>query len=347
MKILYITGDFPRKTHLYSGLFYDHLMKYLSEKFELLPIFSKGKFLKVWPITFIKSITAALKFKADVIIGININTCGIIATIIGLLLKKKVVLYARGSDICVFPEKSSFNKQFMSFIIRNADHIFTVGNDLKQRTIRLGAKAKNVSMTYPGVMLKNFNIKKSKKELKKEVGFPQDKKIIINIGGPNKLKGGWDLIAAFSKIKDKKAYFVMIGKGAGGAPYKQKIDNLGLKNVLMVDQVPHEEIPKFLKASDIFISASYSEGVPPVLFESMAAGLPVIFTDVGGVREIADKNNVLFIKPGDINGIKSAIEKLLGDIKLCKRMSRNNLVKIKNYDKAKVPEQISRIIENI
>ena len=56
MKIVYITDGFPRKSHLYSGIFPYYLMTELAKKTSLKTIFSEGKFSKVWFKTLVKSI---------------------------------------------------------------------------------------------------------------------------------------------------------------------------------------------------------------------------------------------------------------------------------------------------
>ena len=66
------------------------------------------------------------------------------------------------------------------------------------------------------------------------------------------------------------------------------------------------------RTSDVFLHVSHTEGVPQVLFEAFAAGLPVVATDVGGVAATA-RGAALLIPPGDAQAAASALRTLVGD----------------------------------
>ena len=81
-------------------------------------------------------------------------------------------------------------------------------------------------------------------------------------------------------------HFIVLGTGPDGDMLKQLAEELHVSNrVRFVGQVGHAEMPKYLKASDIFIRASRSEGMGNSFVEAMAAGLPVIATQEGGIAD--------------------------------------------------------------
>jgi len=81
-----------------------------------------------------------------------------------------------------------------------------------------------------------------------------------------------------------------------------------------VGTVPKEQVPAYLRACDVFVLNSTYEGLPHVLLEAMAAGLPVIATAVGGSGEVVEHGiNGLLIPPRDPPELKQALLRILGN----------------------------------
>ena len=74
---------------------------------------------------------------------------------------------------------------------------------------------------------------------------------------------------------------------------------------------------------DISILTSISEGFPYTVIESMSCGIPVVATDVGGVKEALDENSGFLCKPKDANDIGNKVIKLLEDKELRDKMSKH------------------------
>jgi glycosyltransferase involved in cell wall biosynthesis len=82
--------------------------------------------------------------------------------------------------------------------------------------------------------------------------------------------------------------FLVVGKGPDKESVQQRITQLGIeRNLLLAGFVSDEDLSAYYNAADLFVLPSKSgEGLPLVALEAMACGLPVIATDVGGIREI-------------------------------------------------------------
>lgn len=94
-----------------------------------------------------------------------------------------------------------------------------------------------------------------------------------------------DVIRALAKLP-APVHFLVLGTGPDEAKLRALAESLGLQGrVQFVGQVDHRDMPKYLKASDIFIRPSRSEGMGNSFIEAMAAGLPVIATHEGGIPD--------------------------------------------------------------
>ncbi len=75
--------------------------------------------------------------------------------------------------------------------------------------------------------------------------------------------------------------------------------------------VPVEDVPAFYAAADAFCLPSYAEGVPIVLMEAMASGLPVVATRIAGIPElVTDAESGLLVDPGDQRALAGALSRL-------------------------------------
>jgi glycosyltransferase involved in cell wall biosynthesis len=107
--------------------------------------------------------------------------------------------------------------------------------------------------------------------------------------------------------------FQLVGDGPMQATLAARAEALGIRHV--VDFLGHrEDVPHLLQQSDLFVLPSRTEAFPNGLLEAMAAGLPVIASDVGGIPELVehDRNGVL-VPVGDAAALADAILRLARD----------------------------------
>ena len=149
---------------------------------------------------------------------------------------------------------------------------------------------------------------------------------IVFVGRLAKQKDPLLLLRAFNdlppELKDK-AQISIIGEGPKRKELEKFIKESRLEGkVKLLGGVPREEVFEVLEKSDIFVLISNWEGFPRSILEAMSCGLPVIASDVGGVREAINEDCGILVKKGDRKEIKNALEKLIGNPSLIKEMGK-------------------------
>jgi glycosyltransferase involved in cell wall biosynthesis len=257
------------------------------------------------------------RFNFDLIDAHYVYPDGLAAVLLGRLLKKPVVVSARGSDINLFSQLLLI-RGLLRYTLRKADHVIAVCQALKEKMIELGIPSEKISVIPNGVDVKKF-YPSVKAEARSILGIPSDRKVILSVGNltPNK---GFDLLIKALKIladkggQEKTPYLVIIGGGKFSQELEQLTVLLGLQDyVRLVGDTPHHDLSRWYSAADLFCLASGREGWPNVLLESLACGTPVVATAAGGIREIITSNRIGLLcerTPQDFAvGIDAALKK--------------------------------------
>ncbi|MDN3512675.1 MAG: glycosyltransferase family 4 protein [Candidatus Jettenia sp.] len=181
-----------------------------------------------------------------------------------------------------------------------------------------------------------FKQNNSKAEIKKQLGFAQDQKLVTTIGTVSLRKGQLEFAeAAITAIASTNTpcSFLMVGGGVQ-PQYDEAINRLIKLNNLTdkVKIIPEtKEVFKYYLISDIFVCNSYIESFPRVVLEAMAFSLPIIATQVYGITEQLDhKHNGILIQAGDTNALSANIVMLLENHILAHRLgslARNKVEK--------------------
>ncbi|MFP3937707.1 MAG: glycosyltransferase [Phycisphaerae bacterium] len=165
---------------------------------------------------------------------------------------------------------------------------------------------------------------KLRREFRERLGIPPDDVLLAFVGRLDRQKGIDTLLAAISHL------------GARGRPVSVVIAGDGPKRFILENFIAHgeggrstrwlgfvEDVRPVLSAADIFLMPSRWEGFGLAAAEAMAAGLPVIVTDLPPLREFIEHGRTgLLIEPGNAVALTEAIEKLLGDAELRRCLGR-------------------------
>ena len=122
------------------------------------------------------------------------------------------------------------------------------------------------------------------------------------------------------RLVDAPCHVRLAGDGPGLAAVAAEVGRQGLSERVELLGA-RADIPELLAHSDVFVLSSRSEGFPVSVLEAMAAGLPVVATDVGGVAEaVEDGETGLLVPATDAEALARALERLLADGELRRRL---------------------------
>ena len=232
---------------------------------------------------------------------------------------------------------SKMEKKLTAFICSSADHITTVSENLNRSMQQLGFK--NAYSVVPNVVDTAF----FKPLVKKSELFH-----ILHISNMlDQHKNVSGILRVIKRLEMEKVKFRFIMVGEGSAQYEPLIRELGMhkESIVLKEQIPHNEIPAYLQAADLFVLFSNYENLPCVILEAFSCGVPVITTDTGGIAEFFPDDFGKLIPVKDEEALFYAIlDQMKGPtpdpIKL------HNYA-IANFDKMVIAERFTSIYENL
>ena len=128
------------------------------------------------------------------------------------------------------------------------------------------------------------------------------------------------LIEAVSGMKDTSV--ILIGNGPLKSEIECKAKSIGL-NVTFLGNVPNYSLPELLNTCEAFVLPSEWEGMPKSLIEAMACGIPVIGTDVAGIRDIIKHGKNGYLCKPEVVEIRNAINSVMGNKQLRQTLGNN------------------------
>jgi glycosyltransferase involved in cell wall biosynthesis len=147
-----------------------------------------------------------------------------------------------------------------------------------------------------------------------ELGFRTDDFIIVAIGRLSRQKGFDVLVEAFLKAADyiQSARLLIVGEGEDRATLVNLIEWHRNGDRIMLSG-PRVDVDRLLGAADLFVLSSRWEGLPLVVLEAMAAGLPIVATNVGDVAWATGRNGAVLIPPDDVSALTASIRSIADD----------------------------------
>ncbi len=176
----------------------------------------------------------------------------------------------------------------------------------------------------------------------------RDKRLILFAGRYEEQKNPELLLAVLSRVLGiwERAVAVLFGRGPmlermqtlhGSLPFRDRIH--------ICDYTDH--LWAYMRRADVFISLSAFEGCPNVVMEAIAAGCPLVLSDIQEHREIVDEDSAMLVPPQDGNAAAGAISKLLEDHEAASRLSSAAVGRIKGWSVCRSATQYRELYERV
>lgn len=265
--------------------------------------------------------------------------------------KANFALHHRGAGFSVKTLPYSIYKYWvMNPIIFKWANLVIAENKDEQKKLISFYHIKESKVMYAPNPVDLIPVDKDKISLRKELGLPINKKIMIYAGRLMRGKGIVKLAESMIKRlkKDDSLFFLIIGGGQSYDEIMNMAKESKIKNIKIINWVVKEDLFKYYHAADVFIHPNMNvkfEGTPNALIECQGAGLPVIGFNIGGVRDI--------IKPGycgeleysnDMDKLAGKAISLAKNKRLLEKMQKNSIKNYHdNYDASQILKTYNKI----
>ena len=216
-------------------------------------------------------------------------------------------------------KRSAFKRHIERLAYRLAQAVIANCEAVRDELIAEGVPERKVLVSYNGLELAKFKPRQESQrdELLASFGLSKavDRRLVTMVANLRPVKDQATFLLAARQVRDAvpDAAFCLAGEGELLEPLRRQAAQLGLANdVFFTGRC--QRVADLLAISDVGVLSSASEGFSNAIIEYMAAGLPVVATDVGGAREAVVEGETGFLVPaGDADAMADRLKQLLND----------------------------------
>src|SRR5215217_1471607 len=172
---------------------------------------------------------------------------------------------------------------------------------------------------------------------------------VLFVGRLAPQKGVRALVAAAALIEDPSARVLLVGDGPERSKLERDAERIGVADRLhFVGFFAHERLPAVFAHADLLVLPSLYEELGTVLLEAMQAALPIVASRTGGIPDVIENGvNGLLVPPGDPEAFARAIDRLLADRDLARRLSEEAKERGKDYDWEVLAERVLAVYRGV
>jgi teichuronic acid biosynthesis glycosyltransferase TuaC len=252
------------------------------------------------------------RFGPDVILNYVVYPDGFAALRVARALKVPVVVTAIGSDLNRISDPLC--RMLTQKTLRESDAVVTVSEDLRRTAISLGALPERSHAILNGCDTSVF-FSQDKSRARSALGIDATAKVIVYVGRINFKKGLRELVEAVVLLHERRSALrcYLVGDGLDETALRELITQHNANEyVQVVPPCKTEGVAMWMAAADLVTLPSYSEGCPNVVVEALAAGRPVVASDVGGIPELMNETSGRMVPAKDTNALAGALDEVLG-----------------------------------
>ncbi|MED4781720.1 glycosyltransferase [Brevibacillus choshinensis] len=216
-------------------------------------------------------------------------------------------------------------------------HYIAISEALASILREQGIPSRDISVIYNGMDLSPYRETQQRAgdraRLRAEWDIPEDAFLFGTVARFVPVKGLPVLVDAFATLvrdNDSTAYLVLVGDGPERDGLENQVRQLGLESQVRFAGF-RQDIPACLNACDSFVHSSFYEGLGYTIIEAMASEVPVVASNVGGVKEfVFHEKTGLVVEPGDSSALSQAMGRLQVSNELRQSMVRHALEKVES-----------------
>ena len=224
---------------------------------------------------------------------------------------------------------------------KKADHLICISDVIKNETKKYGITETKMTVIHNGIDYARFDVKENYRDNLNLKGL-----VVGYIGRLEPHKGVEFIIKAAKNIH---AQFLLVGGGSDEGRLKGLVQKLGLeKKIKFTGYLPYDEIPKYYASVDVVVYPTLYEPLGNVVLEAMAAGKPIIASNVDGIPEIFEEGTGYMLAPSELeHQLAEKLKILLGDDKLRKKMGAKGKELVKGHSWVEVARETVKVCESV
>jgi len=339
-----LISDFLKNTACYHSLQIDEFENYASET-------RRRHFLRL-----VRTGILLLKLKPDVVLitlcwplrGLgSMLACGLLkvpTVVVFQLAPHRIPLKNRRLKVCSWARRrnqrwvavSEQNRKILCETFQiSEDEVFRIYNGVK------GIPSSNNNNPEELTMLRS--------QLRQELGIPLESRLALTVGRLHPQKGYDDIVPIVPHITKEfpNIKFVWVGEGEYREYLVNKVCDYGVgENILFLGHRP--DIPRLLKAVDLFVFPTHFEGLPFSLIEAMAYGVPFISSDASSIPEvIEDHVHGLLFRTGDCCDLLETMRWALKHPDKMQEMAQNALIRVQDFTQEQMVNSTLSVLQQV
>jgi teichuronic acid biosynthesis glycosyltransferase TuaC len=282
------------------------------------------------------------RFAPEVILNYVVYPDGFAALRVGKTLKVPVVVTAIGSDLNRISDPLC--GVLTRKTLRESDGVITVSRDLRKTAILLGADAGRSHAILNGCDTSVF-FNRDKYEARAALQIDPAEEVVAYVGRIDVRKGLRELIEAVASLHARrpKLRCYLVGDGSDEGALRELIAQKGAgEYVKLMPPCKTDGVALWMAAADLVTLPSYKEGCPNVVLEALAAGRPVVASNVGGIPELMDDSSGRLVPAMDSRALAAALDQVLA-----MEWSGDEIAKRHQRGWADVARDVQQVLEGV
>jgi teichuronic acid biosynthesis glycosyltransferase TuaC len=222
-----------------------------------------------------------------------------------------LVLTFHGSDMNTWPDVHANRLDDIRRAVRDAAAVIAVSSALATRIASLtGVAAQHLPIGSNLRGLAQAAVPRG--DARRGVGLPDERIVVLYVGNLLQAKGVRELADAILRLGDPYLG-VFVGRGPEAGYGTSATTGASPSRLEYVGERPHAEVVRYMSAADVLVLPSHSEGLPTVLVEAGALGLPVIASYVGGIPELLRPDRGVILPDTSVDAIVASLRAFVAD----------------------------------